>query len=136
VILIILENAAELDLVSFGGANGDLHQAGRDLVAGIADLGAVAVLVIALRAVDRAAEYIDIGISAHAAEDRAEAARTVGTAGAGHVDAPALAGTHDVVDVLGAERHHAADRAGAVDVRGRAAHHVDAADQLGVEEKR
>src|SRR5439155_15241963 len=115
---------------------GQLHQAGGELVAAVADLGAVAVLVIALRAVDRAAEDIDIGIGAHAAEDRAEAARIVGAAGAGHVDAPALARAHDIVDVLGAERHHAADRAGAVDVRGRAAYHVDAADQLGIEEER
>ena len=43
--------------------------------------------------------------------------------------------TH-VVDVLGAERHHAADRAGAVDVGGRAAHDIDAADQFGIEEER
>src|SRR6185295_1438288 len=136
VILIILENAAKLDLVSIGRAHRELHQAGRDLVPGIADLGAVAVLVISLRAVDRAAEYIDIGIGAHAAKDRAHAARTVGAAGAGHVDAPALARAHDIVDVLGAERDHAADRAGAVDVRGRAPHHVDAADQFGIEEER
>ena len=45
-------------------------------------------------------------------------------------------GPHDVLDVLGAERDHAADRAGAVDVRGRAAHDIDAADQFRIEEER
>ena len=122
--------------MALGGTHGEFHQAGRDVIAGVADLGAVAVLVIALRAVDRTAENIEIGIDAHAAEDRAEAASTVGAAGAGHVDAPALARAHDIVDVLGAERDHAADRAGAVDVRGRPAHHIDAADQLRIEEER
>ena len=52
------------------------------------------------------------------------------------IDAPALAGPHHVLNVLGAERDHAADRAGAVDVRGRAAHDIDAADQFGIEEER
>ena len=38
--------------------------------------------------------------------------------------------------VLGAERDQAADCARAVDIRGRAAHHIDAADQFGIEEER
>ena len=42
----------------------------------------------------------------------------------------------DVLDILGAERDHAADRAGAVDVRGRSAHDIDAADQFRIEEER
>ena len=71
------------------GRTVSLNRPAGDLVAGIADLGAVAVLVVVLRAVDRAAEHIDIGIDAHAAERRAEAAIRVGAVGAGHVDAPA-----------------------------------------------
>ncbi len=136
VVLIILEHDAGLDFVAFGRPYRQLHQPAGDLVAGVADLGALAVFIIALGAVHRAAEDIDIGIGAHAAEDRAEATGVVGAIGAGQIDAPALARAHHVVDVLGAERDHTADGAGAVDVRGRAAHHVDAADQFGIEKER
>ena len=135
-VLVILEYAADLDLMAVGGTHRQLHQAGSEFVAGVADFGAVAVLVIARGAVHRAAEHIDIGIGAHAAEDRAEAARAVGAAGPAQIDAPSLARAHDVVDVLGTERDQTADRAGAVDVGGRAAHHIDAADQFGIEEER
>jgi hypothetical protein len=117
-------------------AHGQLEQTAGKVVGRVADRGAGTVLVGALRAIDGAAEHVDVRIDAHAAEYRAEAAILVGAVGAGHVDAPALTGTQDVLDVLGAERHHAADRAGAVDVRGRAAHHVDAADEFRIEEER
>src|SRR4029453_2927527 len=50
--------------------------------------------------------------------------------------APALARPHHVVDIFGAEGDHAADRAGAINVRGRATHHIDPADQFGLEEER
>jgi hypothetical protein len=43
---------------------------------------------------------------------------------------------HHVLDILGAERDQAADGAGAVDVGGRTAHHIDAADEFGFEEER
>ncbi len=136
IVLVILEDAADLELMAFGRADRHLHQAGRDIVAGVADLGAGAVLVIALGAIDRAAEHVDVRIGPDTAEHRGHAAVLVAAVGAGHVDAPTLAGTHHVVDVLGAERNHATDRAGTVDVRGRAAHHVDAADQFRIEEER
>jgi hypothetical protein len=135
-VLIVLEYTAELDLVPLGWPHRDLHQASRDLIAGVTDLGAVAVLVIALRTIDCAAEHIDVGRGAHAAEDRAHTTSVVGAAGAGHVDAPALARPHDIVDVLGTERDQAADRAGTVDVRGRTANDVDAANQFWIEEER
>ncbi len=135
-VLVILEYAADLDLVTVGGTHGELHQAGGEFVAGVADFGAVTVLVVARGAIHRAAKHIDIGIGADAAEDRAEASGIVGAAGSGHVDAPALARAHDVVDVLGAERDQAADRTGAIDVGGRAAHHVDPAHQFWIQEER
>ena len=76
-VLVFLEYAAELDFVSSAGRTVSF-KAGREPVSGIGDLGAGAVLVIFLRAVDRAAENIDIGIDVNTAEDRTEAARTVG----------------------------------------------------------
>ena len=136
VVIIILIEAAELDLVAIGRAHRELHQARGNVVAGVADLGASTILVVTLGAIDRAAEHIDRGIDAHAAEDRPKPARVVGAVRAGHIDAPALAGTHHVIDVLGAERHHAADRARAKDVGARAAHHIDAADQFRIQEER
>ncbi len=134
-VLIILKHGAELDLMTLGGPHRDLHQAGRDFIAGISDLGAGAILVIALGTVDGAAKHIDGRIGAHAAEDRAKPAILVGAVRTAHIDAPALAGTNDVVDILGAERDHAADRAGAVDVGRRAAHDIDTPDQLRIEEE-
>src|SRR5436190_10112402 len=113
-----------------------LHQAGCDLVARVPNLRAVAILVVVLAAIDRAAEHIDVRIDTNAAEHRAEPTVGIGAVRAGGVDTPSLAGAHDLLHVLGTERHQAADRAGAVDVGGRAAHHVDAADQLGIEEER
>ena len=135
VVLVVLEDRAELHLVAHGRPHRELHQPAGDLVAGVADLGARAVFVVALRAVDRSAENIDVARRTHAAEHRAEAAILVGAVGAAHVDTPALAGTQHILDILGAERHHAADRAGAVDVGGRAAHDIDAADELWIEEE-
>ncbi|MBA7661403.1 hypothetical protein ES703_69420 [subsurface metagenome] len=136
IVVVVLEDAAELHFVALGRPNRQLHQTAGDFIAGIADFSTVAILVVALGAIDRATEHIHIRIGAHATEDRAESAIPVGSVGASHVDAPALAGTQHVVDVLGAERDHAANRAGAVDVRGRAAHDIHAANQLGIEEER
>ena len=135
-VLIILEYAAELDLVAVGGPHRDLHQAGGDVVVGIADFGAIAVPVIALGAIDRAAEHVDGRIDADAAEHRGQAAIAVGAVRAADIDAPALTGPQHVLNILGTERSDAADRAGAVDVRRRSTDHVDAADQFGIEEER
>ena len=71
-----------------------------------------------------------------AAEDRAERPAMVGAEDRIGIDAPALAGTHHILNVLGAERRHAADRARAIDVGRGTAHDVDAADQFWIEEER
>ena len=133
--MVILEQATELDLVSVGWPHRNFHQPCGNLVSGISDCGARAVLVVGLRPIDRAAEYIDIRIDAHAAEDRSQPAILVGAVRPRHIDAPPLAGTNDVVDVLGAERHETADSARAVDVCGGAANHIHSADQFRIEEE-
>ena len=65
-----------------------LNRPAGDLGVGIADLGAVAVLVVRIAAIDRAAEQVDVGIEANAAERRAQAARLVRAADAGRCRRP------------------------------------------------
>ena len=114
----------------------ELGNAGGEPVSGIGDFESGAVLVAFLRAVGAAGKHIDIRIDVHTAEDRTERAAIVGSENGLGVHTPALARAHDVFDILGAERSHAADRTGAVDVRGRSAHDVDSADQFGIKEER
>ena len=102
-------------------------------VAAAGDLGAIAVVVAVLRPVggtDR--DVIAVG-RPHCPEQRAHRAAAIGAEQGVGQRAPALAGPQDVVGVLGGERHHAADGAGAVDVGDRAAHHLRLGEHLRIE---
>ena len=113
-----------------------LADAAGEPVPGVGDLVAGAVLVIALRRISTAGKDIDVRIDTGTREDRAHRARIVGADDRVHVDTPAFTGTDHIVDILGAERSDATDRTRTVDVRGRAAHDIDAADKFGIEKER
>ena len=105
----------------------------RDVERGVGPLLLVAVQIVRILADHAAGEDVDVRIHSCAREHRAHAAHEGRSEHAGGQHAPALAGLDDVFDVLGAERHHAADRAGAVDVGDRPAHDVDRREHLRLE---
>ncbi len=131
----IERGSAELDLVAVGRAERRLADAGRHVVAAVRHDVAMAVAVVRLRAIGSAGEQIDVLVRARRGEQRAEAAPLVRAEIHVHQRADALARPQHVLRILGAERHHAADRARAVDVGDRTAHHVDLGDELGLEEE-
>ena len=113
-------------------AERSLHNARVDLVVGIRNDAAVAILVALLRTVGAAREQFRFGGEARCGKCRADAAR----GRAAHrmrQHAPAFADLEDVLDVLGAERRDAADRAGAEHVGHRPANDVDAAYEFRLE---
>ena len=109
-----------------------LHDARVDLIVGIRNDAAVAILVALLRTVGAAREQFRFGREARGGKCRADATRGRAAHRMGQ-HAPAFADLEHILDVLGAERRDTADRAGAKHVGHRPANDVDAADELRLE---
>src|ERR1044072_4905658 len=136
VVKVFLKYRAKLDFVPVSRTHRQLGNTGGEPVSGIGDFEPCTVLVAFLGAVGTAGKHVDVRIDMNAAEDRTERATLIGPEYGLCVHTPALARTHDVFDVLGAERRDTADRTRAVDVGRWAAHDFDAADQFRVKEER
>ncbi len=116
--------------MAFGRANVHLADLGGDLEVAVEDGIAVAVLVVVAVTTRGADQEIEIVGRTGREEHRAERLNAVGPKLPVHLGRKFFAGLEDVVAVDRAHRHHAADGAGAVDVRDRPAHHVDAGYQF------
>ena len=128
----IVVDVTELDLVPKRRTERSLHDARVDLIVGIRNDAAVAILVALLRTVGAAREQFRFGREARGGKCRADAARSR----AAHrmsQHAPAFADPEHILDVLGAERRDTTNRAGAEHVGHRPANDVDAADELRLE---
>jgi hypothetical protein len=96
----------------------------------VGDDVAVAVLEVVAVTRGRADHEVEIVDRTRCDEHRAEPLHLVGADHAVQQGGETLARLEDVVGIERPHRHHAPDRAGAVDVRDRPAHHVDAGQQF------
>jgi hypothetical protein len=119
--------------VSVRRAKGQLGELGRHLFAGIDDRVAIAVGIIVLLAMRDAEDGLEILVRPGGEEGRTEEILVIAAGQPLQRCAISVAADEDVLDLLGADRHDAADGAGPIDVRHRAAGDIDLRQEFRLE---